>query len=151
MQKYEYNITKNMTYLENASKVIVFGIDPDEKFYVCYVCDNKIIIFEWKNNFSAEIVGTDSLGFLIEKIMLGYEMVEVPKTRSGFTFLKDKIFIKYRNILRVYYGHHIHGIYLDDNLKYFLKASLYDSQDFLKKVMRAINSYTQQMSNPPPF
>jgi hypothetical protein len=130
-----------MTYLQNASKVIVFGIDPNEKFYVCYVCsDNKIIIFEWKNNFSAEIVGTDSIEFLIEKIMLGYEMIEVPKTRSGIKFLKDAIFIKYRNLLRVHYGQ---GIYLDENFQLFLKSSLYDSEVLLRKAMKKINDYME--------
>lgn len=139
MNGYKYNITSSRNYAINSLKIIIFGVDPNEKFYVCYAMpDIKIVIFEWYQETSAEIVDIEPIEFLIEKIMLGYEVVDVAKTRSGVGFLKDTIYVKYRNLLRVHYEQ---TEYLDKHFHAFLKAAFCDNTDWLKKSMKKINDY----------
>jgi hypothetical protein len=133
----DYNFGRNSKYTPLSNKIILFGKSPDKKFYVCYVMREKVVIFEWLQLTSAEIVDVVPVEFLIEKIMDGYKVVSVPKTRSGIEFMNNTVFQKYRRLLLGYYGN---GIYLDENFRAFLLAVLYENQHLLQDAMRRINN-----------
>jgi len=143
------DIKLNSQHSQQAQKIIIFG-RPDrginDNIYVCYVLpEYDLVIFEWNQKTSAKVVVEDItlIEFLIRRIQLGYECIEIPKTRNGIGFINYKLFKKYQKLLIEHYDK---DIYLDEQMQTFLLAALYDDENMLKSTMRRINWHLE-----PPF
>ena len=73
----DYNYGRNTKLGPKALKIILFGKSPDKKFYVCYVMREKIVIFEWLDLTSAEIVDILPSKFLIKSGILSFLLLNL--------------------------------------------------------------------------
>jgi len=139
-----YQSNKTQELLFKAYRVIEFRHPNVGKYYVCYInSSSHIVLFEWLKKTSAEVLPNDVFDFIIRKIISGYKIAAVIKSRDGKQSIKDNIFEKYYRLLYAYY--HTDEA-LDAYFRQFIYAVLTADVEGLRLIMIDINTHLGQFS-----